>query len=755
MYRSPDHEGCCDRGFRLQDNRCVGCAYGLRYTKCKHQCTLYCDSFRNEPFLNCSRLSESFFDVCEPGCVCPPDQFETVDGECVFFEEICEDVIRPTPTEPAIIISSTTCTNPDMSYDECPPCMATCRNFMTDVVCAAVCTPGCRCNDGLVMDESTSNCTLPANCTVLPSLPQNAVWGCCEGDCDQPFTMKCKTCEFGPKCMPGFVRDRYRNCVDLQYCDSSCSEKEIYDECPFESTCLFDNDGRDATTCVPGCRCKGGYLRDHISGECILPVDCPVSCVNAYEIPGCSACVKSCATLSSSADCSTCQRLDTCVCDAGYVRNSNGDCVSDTTCNVQCDASRNEVVMCSECVSTCDNSLANCNSPPGCTLACGCDDGYVLNTAIGECVRPSSCPVCTDCVSTDNNQNYKQAQCLPLLCYASDKVTYTVRFVGTWESSSHPDFGFLFSHWSPLTGASHRPSYEIWENCFKNVTTGVRNVAERGDPRRIIQEYATHPDDVLDTINDGRLLPGNGGITRDLDVNKHFHYITLLSMMGDTKDYMVGVDRLDMCDASRTGWKDYVRVCLSLYSAGTKTVLETGCAAHGRQFANCSFGYIELRKNPVETQCTGDNEERTSCLGLCDKRCEQIGGTPVCPRICQAGCNCISGYARNEREECVPEAQCSNSRHQPNQDCGVSQWMDSAIAVYPNDTVKRIQMRYVTQRPTRKYSGYTCPSENTRAIDYCEEDTRLSSIDGTGRGHAWVDTHHKTCLDLYKLCCLL
>ena len=81
MYRSPDHEGCCDRGFRLQDNRCVGCAYGLRYTKCKHQCTLYCDSFRNEPFLNCSRLSESFFDVCEPGCVCPPDQFETVDGE--------------------------------------------------------------------------------------------------------------------------------------------------------------------------------------------------------------------------------------------------------------------------------------------------------------------------------------------------------------------------------------------------------------------------------------------------------------------------------------------------------------------------------------------------------------------------------------------------------------------------------------------------------------------------------------------------
>ena len=585
MYRSPDPEGCCDPGFRYRDNRCVGCEYGLRYTKCKHQCTLYCDPIQNEPFLNCSRLSGSFFDVCEPGCVCPPDQYETVDGECMFFEEICEVVIRP--IEHAIVarsVASTTCSNPDMVYDECPPCISTCRNFLMDLFCAAVCEAGCRCKEGLIFDESTSNCTLPANCTILPSLPKNTMWGCCEGDCDQPFPSKCQSCDFGAKCMPGYVRDRYRNCVEFEYCGSNCSQNEMYDDCPLDSTCLVDNSGETAVTCTPGCQCKSYYVRDHISGECILPENCPVSCAGAYEIPGCSSCDKSCEVLqrpiravSSSADCSSCQQRDTCVCDTGYVRNTDGDCVSDIVCTVQspqCDASRNEVAMCSECVSTCDTNLANCNPPSDCDLVCGCADGYVLNHAIGECVSPSSCPVCTDCTSTDNNQNYKQEQCLPLLCYASDRVTYTVRFVGTWESSSHPDFGFRFSHWSPLTGASHRPSYEIWENCFKDVTTGVRNVAERGNPTRIIQEYATHPDDVLDTINDGILLPGDGEITRELDVNKHFHYITLLSMMGDTMDYMVGVDRLDMCDTGRTGWKDYVKVCLNLYSTGTKTALE-------------------------------------------------------------------------------------------------------------------------------------------------------------------------------------
>ena len=678
MYRSPNLEGCCDPGFRYRENRCVGCAYGLRYTKCRHQCTLYCDIARNEPFLNCSGLSGSFYDVCEPGCVCPPDQYETVGGECVFLEEICEDVI--TPTEPGITTSGETCTDPNMFYDECQPsCITTCRNYLIDGACAAVCMAGCRCKDGLILDEYTSNCVLPANCTALTSLPPNTNWGCCEGDCDQPFPGKCQTCEFGPHCMPGFVRDRYRNCVDFSYCVASrCSENEVYDQCPWESSCLVDNSENVAAYCVAGCRCKGSYVRDILSGECILPANCPVTCSGAYEIPGCSSCDKSCATIRTSAECFTCQQLDTCVCDTGYVRNADGDCV-----------------------------------------------------------RPSSCPACTECVSTDNDENYKQEECLPLLCYADDKVTYTVRFVGTWDRSTHPDFGFFYSHWSPLTGASHKPSYEIWENCFKEVTTGVRNVAERGDPSNIIQEYATHPDDVLDTINDGRLLSGDSEITRRLDVNKHFHYITLLSMMGNTKDYMVGVDRLDMCNNDRTTWKDYVKVCLTLYSTGTKTVLETGCAAHSRQFENCSFGYIELTKNPVETtRCTGDNEEPTNSLGLCDVRCEHVGGTTNCPRIVVPGCNCIRGYARNERDECVPVDQCTNP-HPPNQDCGVSQWMDSGIAKYPDNTVKRLQIRYVTQRPTRSFSS-ACLSENTRVLDYCEGDECQMQL---GDGCAiWVDT---------------
>ncbi|KAI6656902.1 Tyrosine-protein kinase SYK-like [Oopsacas minuta] len=719
----------------------ISCPYFQTYTECNHRCTVYCDSIEQKPFLNCGGLIDSFFAECQPGCVCPSDQYETTDGYCVYYEEICDENYTPEPP----VVGEETCEDPNMIYSEChPSCITTCRNFFIDGACAAVCFSGCRCKEGYVMDEATSQCTLPANCTMLPELPRNTMWGCCEGDCSSPFSKNCESCNFGPQCKPGFVRDNYGDCVDYEYCQEDCGPYEIYDECPYESTCLSDNSEMEDVMCVPGCQCQGNYVRDHISGDCILPSDCPIKCTGAYEIPGCSACSTTCDVLTPSMDCSSCEILDTCVCDTYFAREGS-DCVLIPDCSAGveelCNASRNQIAVCSDCISTCDNVAVNCyTTSTDCDSICGCTDGYVLNEGTGECVLPSKCPTCTECESSSNSQTYKDQSCLPLLCIARKRVSYDIRFVGTWDQSSHPDFGFPYSHWSPLTGASHKPSYEIWENCFRNVTTGVSNVAERGDPTRIIMEYATHPEDVLDTIENGQLLPGYGEITRSLNVNKNFHYITLLSMMGDTMDYMVGVDRLDMCDHNNNRWKDYVKVCLNLYSTGTKTDIAPGCSSHSRQFSNCTFGYIELTRQ--DDQCTGSNEEFTKCYSLCDVRCEHLGGLIPCPRACIPGCRCISGYARNEKDECIPESDCSNEATQPNKVCEMSEWTNTAFAVYP-DYHEVTQIRYLTQRPTRKYSAFSCPSNNFRIVA-CEEggvDQLLCDSNSVSVGCAvWYDT---------------
>nr|XP_019528751.2 cysteine-rich venom protein 6-like [Aedes albopictus] len=46
------------------------------------------------------------------------------------------------------------------------------------------------------------------------------------------------------------------------------------DECP--RTCENLNPQPPCTqVCMPGCYCKKGYVRENVSGLCILPCDCP------------------------------------------------------------------------------------------------------------------------------------------------------------------------------------------------------------------------------------------------------------------------------------------------------------------------------------------------------------------------------------------------------------------------------------------------------------------------------------------------
>ena len=50
-------------------------------------------------------------------------------------------------------------------YDECASgCPPTCSD-PSPGICLLVCKPGCRCEDGLVLDENTGDCVDPGYCT--------------------------------------------------------------------------------------------------------------------------------------------------------------------------------------------------------------------------------------------------------------------------------------------------------------------------------------------------------------------------------------------------------------------------------------------------------------------------------------------------------------------------------------------------------------------------------------------------------------
>ena len=167
---------------------------------------------------------------------------------------------------------------------------------------------------------------------------------------------------------------------------------------------------------------------------------------------------------------------------------------------------------------------------------------------------------------------------------------YRVKFVGSWTARCHPDYYFRSAHWSPLTGVSHDPSYEVWNACMYNVSRGVEFVSRFGSTGTIRREYSAAGSKVKDTFGSSGIL-GAGIMMDTVRVNASHSYVTALTMLAPSADRMMGVSRLQLCQ--RTCWKDRVVVCGELFSTATASVLL------GRpntiQFNNCSFGYFEFK----------------------------------------------------------------------------------------------------------------------------------------------------------------
>ncbi|ODM98856.1 Spondin-1 [Orchesella cincta] len=159
-----------------------------------------------------------------------------------------------------------------------------------------------------------------------------------------------------------------------------------------------------------------------------------------------------------------------------------------------------------------------------------------------------------------------------LKCCACDEAKYEVRFEGVWSKDSHPkDFpeNEWLLHFSDIIGASHSQDLLVWQP-GETASEGLRQVAEWGATRHLENELKSKSQ-FINTIIKAKGLwhPNERGVTTAaFRVDKHHPLVSLVSMIGPSPDWIVGVSSHNLCLSNCT-WLDEAVFDLYPYDAGT------------------------------------------------------------------------------------------------------------------------------------------------------------------------------------------
>lgn len=148
---------------------------------------------------------------------------------------------------------------------------------------------------------------------------------------------------------------------------------------------------------------------------------------------------------------------------------------------------------------------------------------------------------------------------------------YKVEFISNWSSSTHPvDFPVASAHWSSLIGTTHKDVSPIFE-VGVIASAGVEQVAETGGITLISQEI-----NLLITaglaykiINGSGLGSGLGTITiENVEVDVDFPYISLLTMIAPSPDWIAQINNIKLTDAS-DNWLPLINLPVFASDAGS------------------------------------------------------------------------------------------------------------------------------------------------------------------------------------------
>ena len=148
-----------------------------------------------------------------------------------------------------------------------------------------------------------------------------------------------------------------------------------------------------------------------------------------------------------------------------------------------------------------------------------------------------------------------------------DSATYTVTFQGEWTLASTPGGVVGGAHFTALIGAVHNRDVTFWRS-GGTATPGIEGVAELGATGTFRSEINAKGADVAFVIQQTVGSGGRGSATFEIEVTSDHPLVTLVSMIGPSPDWFVGVSRLSLLSGGQ--WRSRHSVNLYPYDAGTE-----------------------------------------------------------------------------------------------------------------------------------------------------------------------------------------
>ena len=150
----------------------------------------------------------------------------------------------------------------------------------------------------------------------------------------------------------------------------------------------------------------------------------------------------------------------------------------------------------------------------------------------------------------------------------TESVTYTVTFEGNWNTDSTPGGVVGGAHFTTLIGAVHNSDVTFWA-AGEMATAGVERVAELGLTGTFESEVDSAGAAVKSPVKGGGSISPASEEMFEVELSRSHPLFTLLSMIGPSPDWFVGVSGLSLLDESGT-WRPSHTVDLFPYDAGTE-----------------------------------------------------------------------------------------------------------------------------------------------------------------------------------------
>ena len=223
---------------------------------------------------------------------------------------------------------------------------------------------------------------------------------------------------------------------------------------------------------------------------------------------------------------------------------------------------------------------------------------------------------------------------------AQSSITYTVKFQGNWTTASTPGGVVGGAHFTTLIGAIHNDMVTFWES-GGTATRGVENVAELGSTGTFKSEINANSN-AVSVIEQSVSGGGTGSATFDITLTNTHPLVTLLSMIGPSPDWFVGVSGLSLLD-DQGQWMSTRQVDLFPYDAGTEDGTEfslsnpatspqgviTSIKGTGK-FSNVRMARLTFtRETPIDYDSDGDNLIEISTLAQLDAVRYDLDGNGV------------------------------------------------------------------------------------------------------------------------------